>query len=299
MLHYVKLVKFQHTIFALPFALTGFFLAYAEEGLSFLSANSEILSPYLLLGLVILCMVFARNAAMGFNRYADRDIDAANPRTKDREIPAGKISPAAALTFVIINCIAFIITTYFINDLCFYLSIPALIIVLGYSLVKRFSSLCHMVLGLALAIAPTAAYISVTGSFITNAGLVNWAPIILSLVVLLWTAGFDILYSLSDEDFDKSKGLHSIPERFGRKGAFGISVGLHLCIIPLLVLFYFVAGMSWLYIIGAGIFTLLLIYQHVIVSPTDLRRLNAAFFTSNGIASILFSIFCVLDLLLK
>jgi 4-hydroxybenzoate polyprenyltransferase len=236
-------------------------------------------------------MVAARNSAMGFNRYIDRDIDAINPRTADREIPAGKISAKNALIFVIVNSIIFILVAYTINTLCFFLSFAALALLLGYSFTKRFTALCHFFLGLTLSIAPTAAYISVTGNF------GNGSILILSAIVLLWSAGFDILYSLSDEEFDRGENLHSVPQLLGRKKAFLLSIILHLLDLPLLVLFYFMAGMGWFYIIGASLFALMLIYQHCIISPSNLKRLNGAFFTSNGFASIVFALFTIIDFL--
>lgn len=276
---WVSLVKFQHTIFALPFAMIGYTLAVTQPEYSF---------SWILLLQILGCMVFARNTAMGFNRWADRKIDAANPRTASREIPSGKISPSRAMIFVVVNALLFIATAYTINMLCFYLSFAALALLLGYSYTKRFTALCHIVLGLTLAIAPTAAYISVTGSF-------DAAPLILSVIVLLWCSGFDILYSVSDEQFDKSHGIHSMPMLLGVKGAFILSAALHALVLPLLVVFYYVADMGWIYIIGASIFAFLLIFQHTIVTPKDFKHLNAAFFTSNGVASIVFALGAILD----
>ncbi|HNE29280.1 MAG TPA: UbiA-like polyprenyltransferase, partial [Saprospiraceae bacterium] len=187
---YFSLVKFSHTIFAMPFALAGFFIATRQQG-------PDALNWRLLL-LVVLCMVFARSAAMGFNRWLDRDIDAVNPRTRMREIPSGTIPARSALVFVLVNCLLFILTTFFINTLCFLLSPVALAVVLGYSYTKRFTWLCHFVLGLGLALAPVGAYLAVTGHF-------AWLPVLLGFTVLFWTAGFDIIYALQDEEFDKSQ----------------------------------------------------------------------------------------------
>ncbi len=286
MKNYLSLIKFSHTIFALPFALIGFFLAAVE-------LNKGI--PFHILGLVVLCMVFARSAAMAFNRYLDRDIDKANPRTINREIPAGVIQPKAALAFVILNSMLFIITTYFINDLCFYLSPVALLVVLGYSATKRFTYLCHFVLGLGLALAPIGAYIAVTGRF----GLI---PLIYSAVVLFWVSGFDIIYALQDEEFDASLGLQSIPVKLGKAKALHLSNLLHIiCAILILTASYFLfenyAGMLYFHWIAAIIFIGLLIYQHQLVSPTDLSKVNLAFFTTNGIASIVFGSLVIFDLL--
>jgi len=278
---YFKLVKFAHTVFALPFAIIGFFLATRLTGGEF---------SLRLFALILLAMVFARNSAMGFNRYVDRYIDAKNPRTAGREIPSRKLSAGSVLAFVIINVILFVVTAGLINNLALALSLPALVVIMGYSYMKRVTYLCHYVLGLALAIAPVGAYISISGTF-------DIAPLILSVIVLLWSSGFDILYSLDDEGFDKKHGLHSVPAKFGRKRAMAISFIGHALIIPLLYLFYVYGGRGVIYLIGATIFTILLIYQHLIVKPSDISRLNAAFFTSNGIASILFAIFTVWDIL--
>jgi len=213
---FMKLVKFSHTIFALPFALIGFFLAIKLSGNDF---------SLRLLGLILLAMVFARNSAMGFNRYLDRDIDAKNPRTSLREIPAGHLSPMAVKFFVIINVLLFLAVAFLINRLCFYLAFPAMAILLSYSYMKRFTSLCHYVLGLALAIAPVGAYLSIAGEF-------HPAPLILSLIVLLWASGFDIIYSLADEEFDKEQKLHSVPQLWGKKTGLVISAVGHALIIP-------------------------------------------------------------------
>ncbi len=278
---YLSLVKFAHTIFAMPFALIGFFLAYNEH--PELSFRCELLL------LVVLCMVFARNVAMGFNRYADRDIDAKNVRTKERDIPSGRLSPKAALWFIIVNAILFCAACAFINTLTLILAPIALFVVLIYSYTKRFTWLCHFVLGLGLAIAPIGAYIAVTGIFAV-------APLLYSAIVLFWTAGFDIIYALQDEDFDKEHSLKSIPARFGIPKAMLISNLLHFVVAILVVVLGVYKGYGLFYIIGATIFILLLGFQHLIISPNDLRRVNAAFFTTNGIASVVFATFNILEL---
>lgn len=278
---YFSLVKFSHTVFALPFACVGFTLGVQEAGFSWL--------PLLFM---LMCMVFARNAAMGFNRYADRRIDARNPRTAGRELPRGVISSRNALAFVIINALAFMATAYMLNLLCLYLSPVALCIVLGYSITKRFTWLCHLVLGLGLSVAPIGAYIAVTGAFAA-------APLLLSALVLFWTAGFDVLYALPDEEFDQQEKLHSIPQAFGRVGAMRLSLVLHLCAAFFVVLAGIVLPFGYTYWVGAGIFISLLVYQHLIVKPTDLSRLNAAFFTTNGIASVVFAIFAIISIIFK
>jgi 4-hydroxybenzoate polyprenyltransferase len=240
-------------------------------------------------------MVSARNTAMGFNRYLDRDIDALNPRTSSREIPAGIISARSALVFVIANSIVFFLSAFFINQLSFVLSFPALGVLLGYSYMKRISALSHYVLGIALAIAPTGAYIAVAGTFDT-------APVVLSFLVLFWVSGFDIIYSLADAGFDREHSLHSVPGTVGVKNALRISSAGHLMVLPFLVWFYFSVNstavlLGWTYITGAVIFLALLLWQHLIVSYRDLSRVNAAFFTANGVASVLFALFTIADLL--
>jgi len=281
--NYLSLVKFSHTVFAMPFALIGFSLAVAVEKFDF--------SLKLLL-LVVLCMIFARNAAMGFNRLADRRFDAMNPRTRNREIPAGVIVPGAAAAFVTINVILFIITTGFINRLTLFLSPVALLVILGYSLTKRITSLCHFILGLGLSLAPIGAYIAVTGTF-------NITPLIYSFIVLTWVSGFDIIYALQDDDFDKSNNLYSLPSSAGRKKALRISTMVHVITFLLVVAAGYSGNGGYLFWTGALIFTSLLIYQHLIVKHDDLSKVTLAFGTTNGIASILFAIFIITDLLFR
>jgi 4-hydroxybenzoate polyprenyltransferase len=280
---YFSLVKFSHTVFAMPFALIGFSLAVSKPEYD--------LSIKLLL-LVILCMIFARNAAMGFNRLVDKDFDALNPRTNKREIPSGMISPRAAALFVFINAGLFIITTGFINHLTLFLSPVALIVIFGYSLTKRFTSLCHFILGLGLSLAPIGAYISVTGKF-------SILPLIYSFIVLTWVSGFDIIYALQDDDFDRSNQLHSMPSATGRKKAIAISIFVHIITFLLVLTAGWVGVGGILFWIGTIVFTLLLLYQHSIVKHDDLSKVTLAFGTTNGIASILFAIFVILDLILK
>ena len=236
-------------------------------------------------------MVFARNTAMSFNRYADRKIDALNSRTAQREIPRGAISPRNALFFCIANACLFIVAAGFLNRLCLYLSPVALLVIAGYSFTKRFTWACHLILGLSLAIAPTAAYIAVCGAFALP-------PMLISAIVIFWVSGFDVLYALPDEDFDKQEKLYSIPARFGRVGALIFSAILHIFAATLVVVTGFIVQAGIFYIIGATIFCGLLLYQHLIVKPNDLSRVNAAFATTNGFASVLFSLFVILGLLL-
>lgn len=281
---YLSLVKFSHTIFAMPFALIGFFLAVKITDFSFLEGGYKIFIP------VILDMIFARNAAMGFNRFLDRKIDAKNERTAIREIPSGKIKSKYALAFVVVNSLLFMITTYFINNLVFYLSPVALLVVLGYSYTKRFTWLCHFVLGLGLALAPIGAFLSVTGEFAV-------LPLLFSFAVLFWTAGFDIIYALQDEEFDKQENLKSIPVLLGRKRAIILSIILHIISAIFIVWagFYAVGMFEFWYWIGAGVFITLLLYQHLIIKPSDLSNINLAFFTTNGIASVIFGIFTLIS----
>jgi 4-hydroxybenzoate polyprenyltransferase len=280
LISYSRLVKFEHTIFALPFALTGFFFALKQD-----SANLS----FKLLVLVLLCMVFARNAAMGFNRFLDREFDKLNPRTAFREIPAGVLEPKSVLLFVILNALFFILTTWFINSLCFYLSPVALFVILFYSYTKRFTPLCHFVLSLGLAIAPMGAYLAVAGKF-------DWLPLMLSFVVFFWVSGFDIIYALQDEDFDKNLNLKSIPSLIGKKRALDIAKIIHFCSAIFVVIVAILTPANWLHIIGATIFTGLLFYQHTIVKPDNLNRVNFAFFTTNGIASVIYSVFVIAGL---
>src|SRR4051812_33087657 len=221
--NYLSLVKFSHTIFAMPFAMIGFFLGVfsrirtESSGFAFSGGLKEIVLKFIL---VLVCMVTARSAAMAFNRYLDKNFDAKNPRTAIREIPAGVISANHALIFVIFNCVAFIASTYFINTVCFLLSPVALFVILFYSYTKRFTSLCHLVLGLGLSLAPIGAYLAVTGRF-------NVLPLLFSFAVLLWVSGFDIIYALQDIDFDLSENLYSIPSALGKKRALHVSEILH------------------------------------------------------------------------
>jgi 4-hydroxybenzoate polyprenyltransferase len=276
---YLSLVTFSHTIFAMPFAFIGFFLAVTTTNHSF---------EWQKLILMVLCMMLARNSAMAFNRYLDREIDARNPRTKVRDIPAGRISPTSALAFTLINCALFMVVTWFINPLCFYLSPVALLVVLGYSATKRFTALCHLVLGLGLSLAPVGAYLSVTGEFAL-------LPIFFSLAVLCWVSGFDIIYALQDEDFDRSENLHSIPAYLGKVNALRLSTFLHVLSALFIVLPIFYTNVGVLYYIGIAFFCAMLIYQHMLVKPNDLSRVNFAFMTTNGIASVVFAVLFLLD----
>jgi 4-hydroxybenzoate polyprenyltransferase len=279
---YLSLIKFSHTIFAMPFALIGFFLGSQQYNIEWIT-----------LVYVVLCMVFARSAAMAFNRYIDRDIDSTNPRTAAiREIPNGSIKANSALLFVIIISLLFIATTYFINSLCFALSPIALITILGYSYTKRFTALCHLVLGLGLSLAPIGAYLAVSGEF-------NIIPLLFSAAVLFWVSGFDIIYSLQDEEFDKAQELHSIPVLIGKRNALTLSILLHFLTFSALSIAGSLGEFGLYYWIGFWIFSALLVYQHTLVKHNDLSKVNLAFFTTNGIASIIFGTFVIADILLK
>lgn len=281
--NYFSLIKFSHTIFALPFALIGFTLSIKDDLTKF--------NPLLLVN-VVLCMVFARSAAMGFNRYIDRKFDAMNPRTKTREVPAGVIPVNAALAFVIITSLLFVATTWLINPICFYLSPIALLVVLGYSYTKRFTALCHIVLGIGLALAPIGSYLAVTGEF-------AWLPLLFSFTVLFWVSGFDIIYALQDEEFDVSQNLKSIPGYLGKKNALRLSELFHVLSAAIVIFAGYYAQFGMIYWAGVIVFCSLLIYQHSIVKPTDLSRVNLAFGTTNGIASVIFACFTIADILLK
>jgi 4-hydroxybenzoate polyprenyltransferase len=304
---YLSLIKFSHTIFAMPFALIGFFLATSTIGFSvvpgwqipvipddqnrlgFKTTESFIISKLIL---VILCMIFARSAAMAFNRYLDRSFDAQNPRTAIREIPAGIIKANSVLLFTIVNCLLFIACTFFINWLCFLLSPVALLVVLGYSYTKRFTPLCHLILGLGLSLAPIGAYLAVAGEF-------HLLPILFSLAVIFWVSGFDIIYALQDEEFDRSQKLYSIPASLGKAKALRVSELLHACSAVAVVIAGTYGNFGWLYWIGVAVFVGMLIYQHSIVKPNDLKRVNLAFMTANGVASVIFAIFVISDIFIN
>jgi 4-hydroxybenzoate polyprenyltransferase len=274
----LEMIKWEHSIFALPFALTGAVLA--ANGWPSLRVT----------GLIILCMVAARTAAMAFNRLVDADIDAANPRTKMRALPAGALRRGFVAAFVMLSVVVFVVGAALLNRLCLLLSPLALLVILGYSFAKRFTRWSHLILGLALGIAPTAAWIAVRGTL-------DPRILVLTLAVLLWVAGFDVLYACQDFDHDCGAGLNSIPQAFGVRAAFGIARGLHGLMLLTLVALVLLFGLGPLAVTGIGVTAALLLYEHSIVSPSDLRRLNAAFFTLNGIISVLFFLFVAADVL--
>lgn len=297
---YLSLIKFSHTIFALPFAIIGFCLAAKDPIVQQINTWRGLPNPvvvptleskpmWVIFILVLLCMVFARSAAMAFNRYLDSDIDALNPRTAVREIPLGIISKKNALGFTILNALLFIITCYFINRICFYLSPVALLVILFYSYTKRFTALCHLILGLGLSLAPIGAYLAVTGKF-------DEIPLLFSFAVLFWVSGFDIIYALQDEAFDKQQQLHSIPSLLGKPLALNVSVLFHILSSVAVITAGLYGSFGLWYWVGVLVFVGMLVYQHSLVKPNDLSKVNLAFMTSNGIASVVFAFFVLIDL---
>jgi 4-hydroxybenzoate polyprenyltransferase len=283
--NYLSLVKFSHTIFAMPFALIGFFLAMHQLS----ATNFQLLATKFIL--VIICMISARSAAMAFNRYLDRHFDAKNPRTAIREIPKGIISAESALKFVVLSSGIFTLSTFFINSICFYLSPVALFVILFYSYTKRFTALCHLVLGLGLSLAPIGAYLAVTGKF-------DVLPLLFSLAVIFWVSGFDIIYALQDVEFDQSQQLYSIPSVLGKSKALSVSELLHVLSATCVLTAGIYSHFHFLYWIGIAVFIGMLFYQHSLVKPNDLSKVNIAFMTANGIASVVFAVFVIADLLI-
>lgn len=281
--NFASLVKISHTVFALPFAVIGFAMG--------VESFPDGFSWWLLLK-VLACMFLARTVAMAFNRYIDRDIDALNPRTASREIPAGVVSPRSALILTVVCALLFIAVAASINTLTLALSPVALLLVIGYSYTKRFTALCHLILGLSLGVAPTAAYISVTGRFAAE-------PLLLSLLVLMWCGGVDIIYALQDEKFDRDHGLHSIPAAMGAKNALRLSSLMHLCVAAMVVVIGKLYLPEPLYVVGAVVFVSLLVYQHAIVRHDDLSRVGVAFGTTNGVASLVYAFFTVAAIWLR
>lgn len=283
---YLNLVKFSHTIFAMPFALLSF--TFAVKGLP---EEHQSLWWVLLFVQVLLCMVFARNVAMGFNRWADRFIDADNPRTAQREIPAGKVSPKQAVWFVVVNAAWFIFVAATINPLCGWLSPVALAVVMFYSYCKRFTSLAHLVLGLSLGIAPVGATIAVLGEITPES-------IVLALGVMCWSAGFDIIYALQDAEFDRERGLRSIPSRFSTRTSLIISALLHIVSISFIVLYTTYQPQSLLAWLGCALFTLIVASEHILVTPTKQRNIGIAFGTFNALASVAYGVTLIANLLI-
>lgn len=273
----LEMIKWEHSVFALPFALTGAMLA------------ARGVPPLRILFWIIVCMVAARSAAMAFNRWADAEIDKHNPRTAMRAIPAGLLSRNFTAGFTITAAVVFIFAASRLNRMTLLLSPVALVIILGYSYAKRWTRWSHLVLGLALGIAPSAAWIAVRGSL-------DPRILVLTLAVLFWVAGFDVLYACQDYEYDIRVGLNSIPQAFGLNAAFWIARFMHLCMLGLLAALVFLFSLSWISGLGLVAIAAMLLYEHWIVSPRDLRRMNAAFFMVNGIISFVFLIAVAVDL---
>lgn len=263
-----RMIKFSHSVFALPFALTS--AALAVEGTP---------PPWEKLFWILVAMVGARSAAMGVNRLADHVLDAKNPRTASRELPSGRLRRSEVWAFVALSAAAFVLAAAMLNPLCLALSPVALAIVFGYSYTKRFTTLSHAALGLALAIAPVGAWLAIRGAFAIP-------PIVLALAVLLWVAGFDVIYACQDVDFDRREGLHSLPARFGVARALLLARVMHFAAVPLLASLYLLVPLHPLYLGGVGLVGLLLLYEHSLVHPEDLSRVDAAFFTTNAWVSV-------------
>jgi len=276
----LEMIKWEHSVFALPFALTGAVLAAGGW------------PAWRVVGWIVVCMVAARSAAMAFNRLADARIDAENPRTAMRALPAGVLGRGFVTGFVLVSAAVFVLGAARLNRLTLELSPVALLIVLVYSLMKRVTRWSHLVLGLALGIAPSAAWIAVRGSL-------DWRIVVLTGAVLLWVGGFDVLYACQDFEHDRRVGLNSVPQAFGVQAAFWIARAMHLGMLGLLVWLAVLFGMGKVAMVGIVVVALLLLYEHSIVSPKDLRRMNAAFFTLNGIISVLFFGFVAADVLLR
>jgi 4-hydroxybenzoate polyprenyltransferase len=275
-----RMVKFSHTIFAMPFALAAAAIAARDHAIT----AGRVFA-------IVIAMIGARTAAMGFNRIVDRHIDARNPRTANRELPTGQVGLKAAIALTVLSIAIFVAAAAWLGPLCLALSPVALALVLGYSYTKRFTWLCHIILGIAIAAGPGGAWIAVTGT-------VSAPALWLMLAVATWIGGFDVLYSLADRDFDRSEGLHSIPARFGLRGALWISVGLHIATAVALLGLWQAAQLGPIYLIGVALIVGLLIWEHAILRPNDLSRLNKAFFDLNGYVSLAFLVATVADVLL-
>lgn len=275
----LEMIKFEHTVFALPFAVMSAFIA--ADGLPSLDK----------LGWILVAMVGARSCAMAFNRLADSEIDSVNPRTSMRAIPAGLITKGAVWCFTLVSAALLVLAAWRLNPLAFALSPVALAVIMGYSYTKRFTALSHFWLGLALSISPVGAWIAISGRF-------DWPPIVLCLVVLLWTAGFDIIYACQDVNFDRKHGLHSIPARLGIRWALWLSSALHVVAVLLLLGIPMLTDLGVFYFIGVGIVMIIFVYEHAIVKPNDLSRVNLAFFTLNGMISLVLMVLSIADILL-
>ena len=273
------MIKFEHTVFALPFAIMSAFLA------------SETLPGWSKLGWILVAMVGARSCAMSFNRLADAEIDTQNPRTKRRAIPAGLLRKSEVWAFTIFSSFLLVVAAHQLNPLAFNLSPVALATIMLYSYTKRFTSMSHLWLGLSLSIAPIGAWIAIKGQF-------DVLPLLLGLAVMFWTAGFDIIYACQDLDFDRRQGLYSIPAQFGIYSALWISTALHAITVILLVVIWYISPLGLIYLVGVGLVSVILIYEHAIVKPHDLSRVNLAFFTLNGAVSLILMFLAVADVLM-
>ncbi len=289
----LDMIKFEHSIFALPFALTGALLAFRESRFAVAGSwRGAGWGDAWIVGWIVVAMVGARSAAMAFNRLVDASIDAQNPRTKSRHIPAGLLSKGFGWAFVLVSSLVFFLAAYELNPLCFHLAPVALVIVFVYSFTKRFTSLSHLVLGFALGIAPAAAWIAVRGSL-------DPRILLLTAAVTFWTGGFDIIYSCQDYEFDCESGLFSLPSRIGIGPALLLARVLHIAMILSLLLLVHLLSLGPLAVAGVGAVAALLIYEHTLVKANDLSRVNAAFFTMNGWVSVLFFVFWAADVFLK
>ncbi len=278
-----RMIKFSHSVFALPFAFVSGLIAYRTQ---------PVTITWVDVALLLVCMVSARSAAMGFNRLADRDIDAINPRTRNREIPSGAIGITEARLFTGLACAVFIGASFAVNLLCGVLSVPLLGLLLGYSLTKRYTAFAHVVLGLCLGMAPVGVWFALTGAF-------AWAPIALCVGVTLWTAGFDIYYSCQDEEFDRNQRLRSVPARLGAMRAIRLVRLIHAAASVAFVMFGVAAGMGAAFFVGAGLVIAILAYEAWILRAGDLARINLAFFNLNGYVSIVFALATLADTLMR
>jgi 4-hydroxybenzoate polyprenyltransferase len=280
----LEMIKFEHSVFALPFALTGALLAWRD-----LAYSTDGLALRLLL--IVIAMVSARSAAMTFNRLVDSDIDSRNPRTKMRQLPAGTLSKGFAWVFLFGSCLFFVAAAAALGPLCLKLSPAVLGVLLFYSWTKRFTSLSHVVLGFSLGIAPSAAWIAIRGSL-------DWRIAWLTAAVTLWTAGFDIIYACQDYDFDQREGLFSLPARLGIPLALWVARLFHIAMIGSLIMLAASLGLGLAAWLGIAVVTALIVWEHRLVNPGDLSRIDAAFFTMNGNISVLFFLFWATDILL-
>lgn len=277
---YGRMIKFSHSVFALPFALTGAMLAATVTSISFRQ-----------IGWIMIAMIAVRSAAMGFNRLVDRHLDSANPRTCERELPRGAMSVISVGTFIIASSGVFVLAAHKLNPVCFQLSPVALAVVFFYSYTKRFTWGSHLVLGLCLSLAPLGAWVAITGR-------IDFPPLVLGFAVLFWVAGFDVLYACQDQDFDRTIGLHSIPARFGLVGALNVARMFHGLAVGFMLVLAYVMELNLLYLAGVGVITVLLFFEHRMVRADDLTKVNTAFLTMNSVVSVVYFLFTVADLLL-